>query len=957
MTKRAAIYCRVSTEKQAAQGLSLEKQEADCRAFVARQGWALTEDHVYVERGVSGAKKSRPALDRLVDAIQTDELDVLISPWIDRLGRSLKHGIELYETLDGHGVQLWKPDGQRFDGDSPEGRMMRNQLAAFAQYERDMISARVAAITPVKVARGSYHGGPVPFGYEKGEAGGLVVREDRAAVVRRCFEEYATGTSAYAIARALRQEGVSTALGGKWTPQRVLEILRSPIYTGMVGTSTHRRDFDRAVPGKHDAIVSDDLWRRVAARLSAQSNLNGSGRGREPTVHLLSHGLLRCECGGVLRVVTLRSSSRSGRTEDRPIYECGVLQGVTKRERGCTMPNLPQRLVDEAVIAFLRSEVMSAGLTEREQVASRDAAEKEARRAVTDAERAVKQAEDRLVAAEVRWLDGDLADDRYRTLCARFGSERDAATLALRSAQATLGLLEDPDPSASDALALLRDEATEDGKHVSAYRDLIRKVFDSFEVVVADADAPEVIDGVPMPTFLYRPSRRGRARAYDDGKLHRYYLLPNVRPELAEVWNGIPLMPAPEGITLRDGEGWQPSKEVSALVGPDGMPDEAAFRDRSSGLALADVEEGDREVLGRGGRAGRPLPADREERTGERDHRDPLGQGRPPPRRGGGPPSRVDARPDPPCPAPPPAPGRDPEHRRNGVGGEHRERRAQGQLHLRARHGRELLCHPHEGSREDSVDASDRDRRSRDGSDRQGGLDHPEPHDRRDERKRDEVRRKPRDGDGFEVVAGDGCGGDGGGEGHRRALRERGGESAQAAAGRRGEHEDAGDGGERELPAGLGGDARLDGERDRGGHEQRVPARAHAADREGGESRDRHGGGALQRRAGAGDEHVERDEECQAPDPRADARAGGGEQRQGEGAEQDDVLAADGEEVAEPGAAEVVDHERVDGLVLAEHHPAQHGGLLGGGPGGEAALGAPPDRVDPAGEAAAAGNG
>ena len=589
--KRAAIYCRVSTEKQAAQGLSLGNQETNCRDFVTRQGWTLTEDHVYIERGVSGAKKSRPELDQLVDAINAGDLDALISPWIDRLGRSLKHNIELYEVLDGNGVELWKPDGQRFDGTSPEGRMLRNQLASFAQYERDMISARVAAITPVKVARGSYHGGPVPFGYAKAEGGGLAVHDERAAVVRRCFEEYAGGTSAYAIARDLRTEGVATALGGKWTPQRVLGILRSPIYTGMVGTSTRNRDFDRAAPGKHEAIVTDDLWRRVAARLSAQSSLSGNGRGREPAVHLLSHGLLRCACGGPLRVVTLRASSRPERKDDRPIYECGVMDGVTKRERGCTMPALPQPIVDLTVIAFLRDEVISAGLTERERLASQQAAGTDARRAVSDAERAIKLAGDRLTAAEVKWLDSDLSDDRYQALKARFESERDAASLALRSAQATLGLLEEPDPAATEALKLLRGAAASDAANMPAYRELIRKVFDSFEVIEADADAPEVIEDVPMPSFLYKIPARGRARAYGDGELHRYYLLPNVRPELAELWNGIPLVPAPEGVELGEGEGWQP-KESAPLVGPDGMPDAEAFRNRSSGLALADVECG-----------------------------------------------------------------------------------------------------------------------------------------------------------------------------------------------------------------------------------------------------------------------------------------------------------------------------------------------------------------------------
>src|SRR4051812_6152114 len=104
---RAAIYIRVSSKKQAEEGLSLPVQEKNARAYVGRQdGWTLDENHVYVERGVSGAKAQRPALDLLMAAIDAKELDVLLTTRIDRLGRNTKHNLEIFDRCLAAGMAL-----------------------------------------------------------------------------------------------------------------------------------------------------------------------------------------------------------------------------------------------------------------------------------------------------------------------------------------------------------------------------------------------------------------------------------------------------------------------------------------------------------------------------------------------------------------------------------------------------------------------------------------------------------------------------------------------------------------------------------------------------------------------------------------------------------------------------------------------------------------------------------
>src|SRR6266576_6346290 len=93
---KAAIYARVSTFDQ-----EPENQLAELRRYVEARGWTATE---YVDRGVSGAKDRRPALDRLLADARRRRFDVVVCWRLDRLGRNLKHLITLLEELQALGV-------------------------------------------------------------------------------------------------------------------------------------------------------------------------------------------------------------------------------------------------------------------------------------------------------------------------------------------------------------------------------------------------------------------------------------------------------------------------------------------------------------------------------------------------------------------------------------------------------------------------------------------------------------------------------------------------------------------------------------------------------------------------------------------------------------------------------------------------------------------------------------
>ena len=154
MTKRAAIYVRVSTDKQ-----TVENQLRELRLIAERRGWQVIEQ--YHDAGISGAKgrKDRPGLDTMLHDAQRRRFDVVMAWAIDRLGRSLIDLLGTIQTLEACGVDLYL-DQQAIDTTTPAGKLMFQVTGAFAEFERSMIRQRVNAGLKRAVEAGKQLGRP-----------------------------------------------------------------------------------------------------------------------------------------------------------------------------------------------------------------------------------------------------------------------------------------------------------------------------------------------------------------------------------------------------------------------------------------------------------------------------------------------------------------------------------------------------------------------------------------------------------------------------------------------------------------------------------------------------------------------------------------------------------------------------------------------------------------------------
>jgi len=154
MTKRAALYLRVSTGEQ-----TTENQRIELLAAAKRSGWEVVD--IYEDAGVSGAKgrDKRPEFDRLLKSAVRREFDVIMTWSVDRLGRSLQHLVEFLGEIHAKGVDLYCHQ-QGVDTTTPSGKAMFQMCGVFAEFERAMIQDRVKAGLARAKAQGKILGRP-----------------------------------------------------------------------------------------------------------------------------------------------------------------------------------------------------------------------------------------------------------------------------------------------------------------------------------------------------------------------------------------------------------------------------------------------------------------------------------------------------------------------------------------------------------------------------------------------------------------------------------------------------------------------------------------------------------------------------------------------------------------------------------------------------------------------------
>jgi site-specific DNA recombinase len=377
MVMKAAIYARVSTERQAERGTIGSQLEA-LRAHVATAGDELAAE--YRDDGHSGARLDRPGLDTLRDAAEAGLFEVVwcLSP--DRLARSYAYQVLILDELARFGVAVRFTDAPGLDETDPQARLLTQVQGVIAEYERAKIGERYRRGKLYRSRAGEVISWKTPYGYRRIVRGPdgparLETFEPEAAIVRRIFAERAAGTTIRQICRQLNAGAVPTPTGSRavWGTSTLGRILANEAYIGRVYFNRTEAVPDprpgrrtRQVPRPRSewiaiscpAIVSDDAFQ--AAAKASTDNSKWSPRRAEPGAWLL-RGLVKCgPCG----VGTSCHKMRGRNGTWHRYYYCHNHDPLRAggQDRRCPERNIRADALDEFVFNQIRAALLDPAL-------------------------------------------------------------------------------------------------------------------------------------------------------------------------------------------------------------------------------------------------------------------------------------------------------------------------------------------------------------------------------------------------------------------------------------------------------------------------------------------------------------------------------------------------------------------------------------------------------------------
>ena len=309
---RGAAYIRYSSEMQN-DSFSLDAQLRQIKEQAERDNVKIVK--VYSDPAVSAyRKKYRPGINAMREGARRGEFKVLYVHKVDRLARRLEWSLEIVHELQSLEISF-KAVEQPFDLSTPEGKLLFHLVSSLGEFYSDNLSKETNKGKLERSTQG-FHNGAVPWGYVSQLHGNRKVGvpdPEMAPVVVEMFERYATGAySDLQIAEWLNTKGYLTNRNHPFGKDTVRDMLCNTYYMGRIryrGMTVRPKDVSfrsttpRVSEGKHEAIISEDLWHRCQA---VRASRRVMVRSIMKTVRInLLQGLVVCSyCGSRLHIQT-----------------------------------------------------------------------------------------------------------------------------------------------------------------------------------------------------------------------------------------------------------------------------------------------------------------------------------------------------------------------------------------------------------------------------------------------------------------------------------------------------------------------------------------------------------------------------------------------------------------------------------------------------------------------------
>lgn len=269
------LYIRVSTDRQAKEGDSLEEQESELRKFCDYRGFRIHK--VFIERGKSGGNTNRPEYQKLLKDIEAQKINAVVVKKLDRLSRSLLDFEQLMTRLQINNVEFISLR-ENFDTTTAMGKAMLRVALVFAQLEREQTAERIKDVFAYRAEQGLYNGGVRPFGYDS-MSSELVPHKQERKVVEFIYDSFLELKSTTLIALKCSEMGFRDRDNKPMDKRKIHKLLIRPIYKGYVKWN------DVLFKGIHQALISESKWDKVQAifrdreTVSSRNNVKGLLKG------------------------------------------------------------------------------------------------------------------------------------------------------------------------------------------------------------------------------------------------------------------------------------------------------------------------------------------------------------------------------------------------------------------------------------------------------------------------------------------------------------------------------------------------------------------------------------------------------------------------------------------------------------------------------------------------------
>jgi site-specific DNA recombinase len=311
---RAAIYARVSSEKQAEKDLSIPAQIKALRKYALTRAWDIVAE--YVDEAESARTANRPAFQEMIARAKKREkpFDAILVWKLSRFARNREDSILYKSLLRKRGITVISINEQ-VDG-SPAGHLLEGIIEVIDEFYSTNLSQDTIRGMKENISRGFFNGGSVPFGYKRvkvkvgmADKSKLAPNESEAPIIRRIFRMAIEGRGAKEITRSLNADGLRTRTGKHFSTSAINHALRNEVYTGTLVWRCQNSNFGTLgnglpaevirMPDCHAALVTKDDFNTVQQFLTKRRP--STQHPRTISSQYLLSGLLFCgKCGSAM---------------------------------------------------------------------------------------------------------------------------------------------------------------------------------------------------------------------------------------------------------------------------------------------------------------------------------------------------------------------------------------------------------------------------------------------------------------------------------------------------------------------------------------------------------------------------------------------------------------------------------------------------------------------------------